>query len=93
MNRTQQREAARHAKAVADHERAEKRLVAAQNRWQKTRAALKRFEVKLDRQLLIGGSYDVREIINSPAICAQTCGAMGDSGFHSLLCPSLRGKL
>lgn len=62
MNRTQQREAARHAKAVADHERAEKRLVAAQNRWQKTRAALKRYEVKLDRQLLIGGSYDVREL-------------------------------
>lgn len=63
-NPTQDRTAVRHAHAIATHERAEKRLVAAQNRWQKTREILNRYEVKLDKKwgADIGGSYDVREL-------------------------------
>jgi len=61
-NATQDREQRRFAAAVKAHERAERRLVAAMNRWQKTRATLKRYDREADKRFNIGGTYDVREL-------------------------------
>ena len=44
---------ARYAKALETHERIERELFRAQNRWQKSRAALKRIEKKLDQGLAV----------------------------------------
>lgn len=49
-SKRESRLAARYTKAVEAHERIERELARVQNRWQKSRAALKRMEKKLDQE-------------------------------------------
>lgn len=59
---------ARMAKAVADLDRAEVKLLRAVNKWQKARATVRRLGAKLDRESLEGlpGEMDVRKMPIKP---------------------------
>lgn len=49
----------RYAKALEAHERNETDLTRAQNRWQKSRALVRRLEKKLDREFNVRATHDL----------------------------------
>jgi hypothetical protein len=61
-----ERENARIRKVHDALDRAERRLIRAQNAWQRAREAVIRLDKRMEKNL-IGGTYDVRELMNDSA--------------------------